>query len=61
MKIDQEIYTKIKRLISLKQFNKAITYTKANREKIAELDYWFLLSVSFRYLVEYDKALSSLS
>ena len=47
---DTKTYKKIQDLISSKKFDDSIKFIEANKLKLNELDYWFLLSVNLRYL-----------
>ena len=61
MKSNPETYSSIQKLISSKKFNEALVSLESSKDKLSELDYWFLVSVSLRYSEEYSKALSALS
>ena len=61
MKSNPETYANVQKLVRSKKFNEALEFLENNKTTLSELDYWFLLSVSLRYLEEYSKALSALS
>ena len=58
---DTKTYKKIQDLISSKKFDDSIKFIEANKLKLNELDYWFLLSVNLRYLKKYDDSIKLLS
>ena len=54
-------YIKIQNLIKAQKFNEALTLLEETKNNLSELEYWFLVSVSLRYLGDYKNALISLS
>ena len=54
-------YIKIQNLIKAQKFNEALILLEETKNNLSELEYWFLVSVSLRYLEDYKNALISLS